>query len=87
MENVLKQKPFASPSITSRRHAIAALQAVMYFCRTATPKDAQYSWQTCAVAPQDLVRNLSSGKTFWIMAVAADAAVVWEAAEIEGGKE
>ena len=37
----------------------------MYFCRTATPKDRQYSWQTCAVAPQDLLRNLSSGKTSW----------------------
>jgi hypothetical protein len=80
IDNVLKDnKPYASPNTQSKRHAIAALNALLYFCRTATPRDAKYSWQTCTVVPQLLIHSKHDGLFYFVIAVAADAAVVWKA--------
>lgn len=88
VDNVLKNnKPFKSPNTQSKRHAIAALNAMLYFCRTSTPRDADYSWQTCTVMPQLLIHSPQDKLFYFVMAVAADASVVWKADTIRDGEE
>ena len=72
-------KPYKSPAVSSRRHAVMALQIGQQLCKGERGKEAGDTWQACAVAGQALVKDIRTCSYFWVIGAAADGFVKWEA--------
>jgi hypothetical protein len=74
-----RAKPYKSPGVTSRKHAIMALRIAILLCKEGRKDEAGETWQACAVAGQSFVKDVQTGRYIWVLASAADGLVSWEA--------